>query len=130
MLAAPSPRAEAMARTFASAFAALDDLKAKEPGAANDIAVTAQAHLRSSFPSVLLVDTGPTPKLDAAEVLPYLAIERPIGNGSYRVSIDADHVVLMIHEDGLSCCAVMTSDETSALIGDLAAVKAGIGVAR
>lgn len=66
--AKPIDRKEAMARTFAAAFGALDDLRAKDPEAAREIGVTVQAHLRSSMPQVTLLDTGPMRTVELIDV--------------------------------------------------------------
>ena len=53
-----------MQRTFAAAFAALDDYKHKDPDGAAELGRTIQAHLRSSLPAVVLLDTGPIPTIE------------------------------------------------------------------
>ena len=57
-----------ISRTFSSAFAALDDYRAKSPADAGDVYAAIVAHVRSSAPQALLsLDTGPVVLVAPAE---------------------------------------------------------------
>lgn len=107
-------------RVFASAFEALKEHSKLHPEEAQTIASHIAAHLRSAFPMSLLVESVPV-----LEPAPAAAIERRFGNGSYRVSTDEGHVVLMVEEnDGGPTCAVLERAEAEVLRADLKAVMA------
>jgi hypothetical protein len=120
-----SPRATSLQRTFASAFLALADHGRSHPGEAQEIAAACASHLRSAFPMAHMIDSAPFVRIDP-EPTPAAAIERAIGNGTYRVSTDDGHVLLTINEDGVAI-AVLTAKETETLRADLAAVAASAG---
>ena len=122
-----SRRATALQRTFAAAFAALDDLKAKEPAAANEIAATCQSHIRSAFPSAIMVDSAPFVRVEP-EPVPAAAIERTIhGDGSYRLAADDGCLVLSLRDfEADRAVGVMTIEQAETFGGDVASVIAAI----
>jgi len=119
-----SSRATALQRTFAAAFAALDDLKAKEPAAANEIAATCQSHIRSAFPSAIMADSSPFVRVEP-EPVPAAAIERKLADGgSYRIAADdGDATFILTDFEGDRAVATLTTVEAETLMADLRAVK-------
>jgi hypothetical protein len=93
-------RATHIRKTFAAAFAALDDYAHK--GNAGDAAAIYEsivAHVRSASPQSFLVDTART-QLAPVEPAPAGAIERPLSDGQrYRIEIVDDVWCLHAIED-------------------------------
>lgn len=59
-----SPTAVAVSRLFAQAFAHLTELNKIAPDEAAFVAQQVAAHLRSAFPSSVMLDTGPVARID------------------------------------------------------------------
>jgi hypothetical protein len=59
-----SPAAIAASRAFAKAFEHLTDLAKTSPDEAAFVAQQVSAHLRSAFPSSVMLDTGPVARIE------------------------------------------------------------------
>ena len=59
-----SPAAVAASRLFAQAFTQLTELARTSPDEAAFVAQQVSAHLRSAFPSSVMLDTGPVARID------------------------------------------------------------------
>jgi hypothetical protein len=59
-----SPAAVTASRLFAQAFEQLTEVAKTAPGEAAFVAQQVAAHLRSAFPSSVMLDTGPIARID------------------------------------------------------------------
>ncbi len=116
-------RITALERTFAAAFAALEDLPQSD---ADRIAAAVVAHVRSSRPQALLVDAAVLP----SPVDPVQAVERLLDDGArYHVSAQDGHTVLTVADaHGDLATVALAAIQVQRLRHDLAEVAAKAGV--
>jgi hypothetical protein len=94
-------RASAIERTFAAAFAALEEFAKVSPADADRIAATAIAHVRSSRPQAFRadIDTAPFQRIELAKPDPHPSpaerVQRELADGStYEAFREEDAIVL------------------------------------
>jgi len=95
----PSPRAEALRRTYVAAFLALDDLKKTDPAGAAEIEIALVSHIRAAMP-MRLYDTGPVVKMTPVPVRPEVITERIGERAFYELRpLDDDRTLLYLHDE-------------------------------
>lgn len=125
------PRRVVIERAFMGLFITLNEHRKVSEGEVADIYAAIVAQVRSACPQALMsLDSSPFTRVDPepSEPAPAAAIERVIGDASYRLSADGGCVVMflddaMMNADLTSAIVAFLPEQVDVLVADLAAVK-------
>lgn len=127
--AQPIDREQAMQRTFAAAFAALDDYKSKNPEAASRIADFVAAHLRSGYPmAAFALGTKPQENpIHVANGVPF--VEQPLSaKARYGIRrVDRGIELYLMDDTAHDACQVLSVSQSEQFAIDYSKVRASRG---